>query len=110
MTKKEEEAQELLGKLQLMQQRMQLFAAQKQQIQLQLAEVDNALSEIEKTDKPIFRLVGELLIEKDKAGLKKDLSEKKEDLGVRLKSLDKQEMKSREQATEFQTELSKKLK
>jgi len=110
MAKKEDNTSEMLEKLQLSQHKLQMFVAQKQQIQLQLAEFENALEELEKTNKPVFKLVGELLIEKDKAELKKSLSEKKEDFEVRLKSLDKQERKTREEATALQKELAEKLK
>ena len=111
MAKKDEhEAHEMLERLQLAQQRMQLFAAQKQQIQMQLAELENALKEIGRTDKPVFRLIGELLVEKDKAELTKDLSDKKEDFEVRLKSLEKQEGKLKGEATDLQKELSEKIK
>ncbi len=102
--------QEKLLQLQLMQQRLNLFANQKQTSQLQMAEVENALAELEHAKSPVYKIVGEILVERDAKELKKDLLDKKSDLDIRVKSIDKQENKTREKALELQKELTEALK
>jgi prefoldin beta subunit len=102
--------QEKFAELQLLQQRLSIFSAQKQQFQLQLAEVENALAELVKAKPPIYKLVGELLIEKKPEELKTELEERKTELDIRVKSLDKQESKTKESLIELQKEISAELK
>ena len=102
--------QEKIRELQMLQQRLQLFTAQKQQFQMQMIEVENALTEIEKTKNSAYRLVGEILIEKPAEEVKKELKEKKEELDLRIKTLDKQEAKTKESALALQKEISAELK
>ena len=102
--------QEKIQELQLLQQRLQLFTAQKQQFQMQMIEVENALEEIGKSKGSVYRLIGEILVEKSADDVKKDLSEKKEELGLRIMTLDKQETKTRESALALQKEISAELK
>ena len=101
---------EKIQELQLLQQRLSLFAAQKQQFQLQMIETDGALAELEKAKPPVYRMVGELLVEKPIADLKKELTERKEELELRIKTIEKQELKSRERAQELQKELTATMK
>jgi prefoldin beta subunit len=49
--------------------------------------------------------VANIMVKGDKAELAKDLSEKKEMLELRIKSLEKQESKLREKANEIQQEV-----
>ena len=106
----DEETHEKIQELQLLQQRLSLFAAQKQQFQLQLIEADSALAELETAKPPVYRMVGELLVEKPIAELKKDLKEKKEEFELRMKTIEKQESKSRERAQELQKEVTASMK
>ncbi len=102
--------QEKINELQLLQQRLTVFGAQKQQFQMQLIEVDNALSEIEKAKGAIYKLIGEILVEKQASELKKELEEKKEELDLRIKTLEKQENKTKEAALALQKEVQAELK
>lgn len=102
--------QEKISELQMMQQRLTLFNAQKQQLQIQLIEVENALAEIEKAKGTIYRLIGEILVEKSADELKKELNDKKEELDLRIKTMDKQESKTKEHALALQKEIAAELK
>jgi len=104
------ETQGKIQELQLLQQRLQLFTAQKQQFQMQMIEVENALEEISKSKGAVYRLIGEILVEKSADEVKKDLTDKKEELDLRIKTLDKQETKTRESALALQKEISAELK
>ena len=101
---------EKIQELQLLQQRLSLFAAQKQQFQLHQIEAEGALAELEKAKPPVYRMVGELLVEKPIADLKKELTERKEEFDLRIKTIDKQESKSRERAQELQKEVAASMK
>lgn len=102
--------QEKIAELQLLQQRLNLFATQKQTFQVQQIEIENALNELEKAKAPVYKLVGELLIEKSPEELKKELEEKKTDVEIRVKSLEKQEEKTKEKALDLQKDVTSKLK
>jgi len=93
-----------------LQQRLSLFTAQKQQLQLQLAEIENAMRELETAKPPAYKLIGEILVENSIDDLKKDLKEKKDEADLRIKTLEKQESKSRERAQDLQKEVTKALK
>ena len=68
------------------------ISAQKQQFQMQLAVLKQASDELEKTkEKKVLKAVGNILIQSDVAAVKKELKEKNESLGLRLKTLQKQE-------------------
>ena len=101
---------EKIQELQLLQQRLQVFAAQKQQLQLQQIETDNALVELEKAKPPVYRMIGELLVEKPIADLKKELKERKEEIELRIKTVEKQELKSKDRAQELQKEVTAEMK
>ena len=104
------ETEEKIGQLQLMEQNMQNIIMQKQAFQTQLFEVDNALNEIEKTKDETYKIVGPIMVATSKKELKDDLQSKKEILELRIKNLEKQEKKIKEEATQLQTEVMKKLK
>ncbi len=110
MAKISKETQEKIQELQLIQQKLSLFAAQKQQLQLQVLELDAALKELAKAKAPAYKLIGELLIEKPVNELKKELSDKKSDVDLHLKTIEKQENKIKNHALELQKEVTKQLK
>ena len=105
-----EKAKEKIAELQMLQQRLTLFNSQRQQFQIQLAEVENALGELGKAKAPVYKMVGELLVEKQIDDLKKELADKKEELDLRVKTLEKQESKIKESALALQKEVQAALK
>jgi len=101
--------EEKINQLQLIEQGMQNFLAQKQQFQMQLVEIDSALNELEKTEKA-YKIVGNIMVSSDKEELKKDLKEKKKIYELRVKSLEKQENNMKEKASAVQAEVMSELK
>ena len=98
---------EEIMKFQQIQQQTQVLLMQKQNVQMQTAEIENALKEIEKTkDKEVFEVVGNVMIKKDKKMLQDSLKEKKDILELRISALDKQTNKLAEQATALQKKLA----
>src|SRR3989344_343235 len=104
----ETETQEL-QQLQALEQNLQNFLTQKQSFQMQLMEVDSALRELEKVD-TAYRIIGNILVEADKAALTEELKSKKEMADIRIRSIEKQEKNLREKAQELQKKALGKLK
>jgi len=104
--------QERLLRLQQLQQTLQSVLTQKQQLELELLEIDRALSELEKTsdDAVIYKSVGSLLIKADKAKITDELKERKELANMRISVLGKQEERLRSQVKELQAKLQKDLR
>ncbi|MFH1332596.1 MAG: prefoldin subunit beta [archaeon] len=104
------ETEEKIAQLQLMEQNMQNVIIQKQAFQTQLFEIDNALNELEKTKDETYKIVGPIMVSINKKDLKDDLQSKKEVIELRIKNLEKQEKKIKEEATQLQSDVMKKLK
>lgn len=93
-----------INQLQLLQQNLQNIAAQKQQYENQLIELDSALTELSTTDKA-YKIVGKLMFESSPEKLKKELEEKKEVVRLRLNNFTKQEDKLKQSLEEAQQHL-----
>lgn len=112
MTEKKisKDAENKINQLTMMQQQLQMFAAQKQQFQLQLAEVETAIEELNGAKKAVYKLAGGILVEKNKEDLLSEQESNKSKLELRIKSIEKQENSIREKAMDLQKEISKDLK
>lgn len=104
-----QETKEMINQLQNLEQNINTMIAQKQQFQAQNLEVENALVQLEESDK-VFQIIGNIMVVSKKLKLKKELNEKKEVLDLRLKAIDKQEEKLRAKATEIQQQVMKDIK
>ena len=104
-----QDSQNKMEELQLLHQRLNIFGQQKQQLQIQLFETDNALKELETSKAPAYKLIGDLLIEKNSAELIKELSDRKDDINLRVKSLESQENKTKDSAMALQKEVAAEL-
>ena len=104
--------QERLLRLQQLQQTLQNVLAQKQQVELELLEVDKALEELEKIDDDgvIYKSVGSLLIKTEKSKVTEELKERKELANMRVSVLGKQEERLRSQIKELNERLQKDLR
>jgi len=106
-----DKARNQIMKLQQFQQQLQALTMQKQTLQVQQAELDNALTELKavKTEK-VYEIIGNILINKKPVELKKSLNEKQEMLGLRLESIEKQLKRITTKAQEVQKEVMKAAK
>jgi len=104
--------QERLLRLQQLQQTLQNILVQKQQVELELLEVDKALEELEKTpdDGVIYKSVGSLLIKTEKSKVTEELKERKELANMRVSVLGKQEERIRSQIKELNEKLQRDLR
>lgn len=100
----DKDLQEKVNKLQLIEQNLNNFLAQRQQFQTQLFELDNALKEM-KTSSKTFKIIGSIMVAAEPAELEKDLSQKKELMELRISSIDKQERQLRDKAKDLQEEV-----
>jgi len=104
----EEETQKKISQLQLMEQNIQALLQQRQQFQQKIVEISSALNEIKGTDKA-FKIIGNIMVLKEKTELEKDLKHKKELMEIRIKNVEKQETQIRSKAKDLQTEIMEKL-
>jgi len=110
MDKISKELQEKIQHLQILEQNLQNLLMQKQAFQFELNETENALAEVKKTQEDIFKMVGQILIKASKEEIEKELSQKKDILSLRAKSIEKQESQIRETAEKLREEVLKKIK
>lgn len=105
------EAQQMLIELQTYQQQMQTILFQKESLNVQNLEIEKALDELKKaTTEDVYKAVGPILIKSTKKELEKELTEKKETIDLRLKSLQKQEERIKEKLKESQEKFEEFLK
>lgn len=98
-----------INQLQFLQQNLQNIILQKQQFQKQLTEMDSALKEIEDSEN-VYKILGNLMVASKKSEVKKDLQEKKELFGLRVKNFEKQEKNLKEKTEEIQKKFLEKVK
>jgi prefoldin beta subunit len=98
-------------KFQQIQQQLQLVMMQKQDIQAQKAEIENAIKELGKIkDNSAYEVIGNIMIKKPKEEVEKSLKDKVELLKLRLSTIEKQQESLTKSATELQKKLSKNIK
>lgn len=105
------QVQERLLRLQQLQQTLQSVLAQKQQVELEMSEIDQASTELQKLadDAVVYKATGSLMIRAEKTKMIAELSERKDLLSTRVTILAKQEERLRSQLKELQTKLQQDL-
>jgi prefoldin beta subunit len=105
------QVQERLLRMQQLQQTLQSVLTQKQQVELELTEIGQASSEVEKLTEEavIYKSAGSLMIRAEKTKVKTELSERKELLNTRVAVLQRQEERLRSQLKDLQTKLQQDL-
>lgn len=97
-----------LTQYQQLQQQLQMVAQQKAQHDIQAKELEKASQALTEADEktPIYRSVGAFLIKTPgKSDVLKTISEESETQGVRIKNLERQESRLKEQLTELQSKI-----
>ena len=105
------QVQERLLRLQQLQRNLQTILAQKQQVELELSETEQALAELASLTKKavIYKSIGSLLVKSGKVKVEAELKERKELLDTRVEVLGKQEERLRVQANQLQAKLRRDL-
>ncbi|MCW3985664.1 MAG: prefoldin subunit beta [Candidatus Bathyarchaeota archaeon] len=103
--------QERLLRLQQLQRNLQAILAQKQQVELELNETEQALTELKNLTKNVvvYKSIGSLLVQSKKTKVVTELKERKELLNTRVEVLGKQEERLRNQLNQLQAKLKRDL-
>ena len=82
-----------VAQFQQAQQQAQALVAQKQQLELILRETERAVEELDKLPEgsTVYKSVGSILVKADREAVKKELTENKETLDLRIKTIERQE-------------------
>jgi len=104
--------QEQLLRLQQLQQTLQAVISQRQQLELENSEIDQALAELVKMDDKslIYKSIGSLLVKSEKQKVIGELSERKELLNTRILVLSKQRSRMEERMKSLQRTVQERLK
>ncbi|MDI6806526.1 MAG: prefoldin subunit beta [Candidatus Aenigmarchaeota archaeon] len=106
-----EDVKENVVKFQTYQQQLQSILIQRESLRLQSFEVERALEELEKTNQEnAYKIAGQIMILKSVDELKKELNRTKEDIKVRVNSLEKMEKKITDRLKELQEKLKDVIK
>jgi prefoldin beta subunit len=101
-----EEQKNLVQQFQFYQQQLQGILFQKESIKLQKVEIDKALEELSSSKQAkVYKIVGNIMVNKPAEDVKKELNDDKETLDVRIKSLEKAEEKVMNKLNELQEKL-----
>ena len=106
------QVQNQIAQFQQLQQQLQVLATQRLQLEAKLREVEGTLEDLGKVggDVPVYRSTGALLIRvEDREGLRKELEEQKETLGIRVNTIKKQEKSLGERYEQLQAKLTQAL-
>ena len=106
------QVQQRLLRLQQLQQTLQGVMSQKQQLELQLTEVEQATSELEHLNETavVYKSIGALLVKSEKEKVSTELTERQELLKMRVDVLAKQEERLRTQVKDLQEKLQQELR
>ena len=102
--------QKIIQELQSYEQTIQNIIMQKQSLQLELNEVNNALTELTNYNGDVFRILGGIMIKAEANKTKKELEENKKNLDMHLASFEKQEKDVTEKALKLRKEVMSKIK
>jgi len=92
MVEMPEDAKNLIAQFQGYQQQLQSILMQKESMKMQNMEIERALEELKSTNqKTAYKITGQIMVSKQVEELKKDLGETKENIDLRIKSLEKNE-------------------
>lgn len=95
-------------RFQELQEQLKAIILRRQQFELELKEVEAAYDEASNLspDTTIYKAVGALLFRTDKEKALKELSDRKEELDLRIKTLEKQELRLKQQLEELRKSIS----
>jgi|SRR3989344_6014871 len=87
----DEETHKKIHELQELEHSIQSLLMQKQNLQIELSEVSNALSEVEATSEDVYKLISGMLIKSEKSKVLKELTDRKKTSELRISSIEKNE-------------------
>lgn len=101
----------LLEQFQAHQQQLQAILIQKENLKLQIMEIERALEELEKCKaKEAYKITGMIMIKKNSSELKGELKERKDNFNLRIKNLERIEEKITTKLKEMESKLKSMIK
>ncbi len=85
---------------------LQNFLAQKQSFQIELNEIDNAISELKKHNDDVYKIISGIMIKSKREDIAKELGARKEIAEMKVKSIEKQEELIGNKASELRREIN----
>lgn len=111
MVEMTEETKKMVMQFQTYQQQLQSVIIQKESLKLQKIEAEDAIKELENSkQKDAYKITGQIMIRKPIEDIKQELAENKENIDVRLESLEKTEKRLNTKLMELQEKLKEVLK
>ncbi|MEM4576833.1 MAG: prefoldin subunit beta [Candidatus Nezhaarchaeales archaeon] len=106
-----QEVQYKIMQFQELQERIRALIVRRQQLEVELREVESALDELKTLsgETPIFKFAGRILMRVNKDSMIKELSEKKETLELHIRTLERQEVHARKRLEELRQDLNQAL-
>lgn len=103
---------EQVSRLQQLQQNLQAIMMQKQQLEIENVETDRALEELKKAgaEDAVYKAAGSVMVKAKKDDVIKELEEKKELSATRVKVLEKQETRVKENLKEVETKINEMIR
>ena len=105
------EIQHKIMQFQEIQERIRALVTRRQQLELELREIEKALDELKdvSAETPIFKFAGRVLFRVDKESIIRELNDRKETLELHIKTLEKQEAQARKRFEELRQDLNQAL-
>ena len=104
----DENIQRKIQELQMLEQNFQQLLMQKNAFSMESNETDFIITEVEKTEGEVSRIIGnQVVIKTTKEEILKDMKKKKELIDTRMKSIDKQEKEFSEKIESIREEVMK---
>ncbi|MEK6889645.1 MAG: prefoldin subunit beta [Nanoarchaeota archaeon] len=98
--------QKSIQELQSYEQVLQNILMQKQSIQLELNEVNNAVAELSNYKGDVYRVLGGIMLKVDAEKTKKELAENKNNLSLHISSFEKQEKDISEKSNKLKKDIN----
>ena len=99
------ELENLIGMLQTQNQQLQAIMMQKQALGMQGREIEKALEHLETATDDVYRSVGPILIKTPAADIKGQLEEEKEEIDLKIKTMESQEKRLKDKLKESQEKI-----
>jgi len=97
-------SEQKISQMQILEQGMQNYAIQKQQLETRSLEIDAALEELDGVENA-YKIIGNIMVKTDSETLKTSLIDDKEKNIIRINTLEKQENQMRDRAQKLQQEI-----
>jgi len=106
----DEETQKKIQELQMLEQSFQQLLMQKNAFSMEANETDFIISEVEKTEGEVSRIIGnQVIIKTTKENILEDMKKKKKLIDTRMKTIEEQEKEFSKKIEELREEVIKKI-